>query len=39
MEFLSPRFLVLGGSVIVALGAGTNYVRAVTRPYAGFNEF
>jgi hypothetical protein len=27
MESLSPRSLVLGGSVIVALGSGTNYVR------------
>lgn len=34
MESLSPRSLVLGGSVIVALGSGTNYVRTLTRAYA-----
>jgi len=39
MESLSPRSLVLGGSVIVALGSGTNYVCTPTRAYSGFSEF
>jgi hypothetical protein len=39
MEYFSPRSLVLGGSVIVALGSGTNYVRTLPRAYAGFSEF
>ena len=37
MESLSPRSLVLGGSVIVALGSGTNYVCTPTRAYSGHN--
>ena len=39
MFSLTPRSLVLGGSVIVALGSGTNYVRTPTHAYAEFSEF
>ena len=35
MESLGPRSLVLGGSVIVALGSGTNYVCTQTVPTPG----